>query len=69
MHMEFWTEMKAVHNIVSQFLYFYSYSFFRQFYLRRADIKHMGTGANLIIAAAAGACTVVITQVSSTLIS
>ena len=28
----------------------------------------MGTGANLIIAAVAGACTVIITQVSSTVI-
>lgn len=54
---------KNLQSVVSQFIYFYSYSFFKQWYLQRASLKKMGTGANLIIAAAAGTCTVVLTQV------
>ncbi|KAH8960960.1 hypothetical protein BDL97_05G025100 [Sphagnum fallax] len=53
---------KNLQSVVSQFIYFYSYSFFKQWYLQRASLKKMGTGANLIIAAAAGTCTVVLTQ-------
>ncbi len=54
---------KNLQSVVSQFIYFYSYSFFKQWYLQRTSLKKMGTGANLIIAAAAGTCTVVLTQV------
>eukprot|EP00250_Pteridium_aquilinum_P012458 c20738_g1_i1 orf=216-1205(-) len=53
---------KNFQSFVSQFIYFYSYSFIKNLYLRHSDRKRMGTGANLIVAAAAGACTVVITQ-------
>lgn len=53
---------KNFQSFVSQFIYFYSYSFLKNLYLRRSSKKRMGTGANLIVAAAAGACTVVITQ-------
>lgn len=54
---------KSIQSIISQFLYFYGYSFFRQLYLRWAKVKHMGTGANLAVGVVAGACTVLVTQV------
>lgn len=54
---------KNLQSVVSQFIYFYSYSFFKQWYLARAKVLKMGTGTNLLVAAAAGACTVVLTQV------
>lgn len=53
---------KNFQSFVSQFMYFYSYSFIKNLYLRQSNRKRMGTGANLIVAAAAGACTVIITQ-------
>ncbi|KAI5072183.1 hypothetical protein GOP47_0012289 [Adiantum capillus-veneris] len=53
---------KIVQSFVSQFIYFYSYSFIKNLYLQQRNKKRMGTGANLVVAAAAGACTVIITQ-------
>lgn len=53
---------KNLQSFASQFVYFYSYSYIKNLYLRRSERKRMGTGANLIVAAAAGACTVVLTQ-------
>lgn len=53
---------KNLQSVISQFLYFYGYSFFRQLYLRWAKLNHMGTGANLAVGVFAGACTVLVTQ-------
>nr|ABK27119.1 unknown [Picea sitchensis] len=53
---------KNLQSFISQFIYFYSYSYFKRFYLKRSRNKYMGTKANLVVAAAAGACTAVITQ-------
>lgn len=55
---------KNLQSFISQFVYFYGYSFFKRLYLEKSGAKTIGTKANLIIAAAAGACTVIITQVS-----
>ncbi|GLU08839.1 hypothetical protein SLE2022_257240 [Rubroshorea leprosula] len=53
---------KNLQSFISQFIYFYGYSFFKRLYLEKSGSKTIGTKANLLIAAAAGACTVVITQ-------
>uniref|UniRef100_A0A0C9QL71 TSA: Wollemia nobilis Ref_Wollemi_Transcript_28697_1455 transcribed RNA sequence n=1 Tax=Wollemia nobilis TaxID=56998 RepID=A0A0C9QL71_9CONI len=53
---------KNLQSVISQFIYFYSYSYFKRFYLKKSKNKYMGTKANLVVAAAAGACTAVITQ-------
>ncbi|MCO5611695.1 hypothetical protein L7F22_065953 [Adiantum nelumboides] len=53
---------KNLQSFVSQFIYFFSYGYIKNVYLRRTQKKKMGTGANLIVAAAAGACTAIITQ-------
>ncbi|CAA0834762.1 Peroxisomal adenine nucleotide carrier 1 [Striga hermonthica] len=53
---------KNFQSFISQFIYFYGYSFLKRLYLRKSESKSIGTRANLIIAAAAGACTVVVTQ-------
>ncbi|KAK9664800.1 hypothetical protein RND81_14G069300 [Saponaria officinalis] len=53
---------KNLQSVIQQFIYFYGYSFFKRLYLKRSNSKSMGTKANLIVAAAAGACTVLITQ-------
>lgn len=53
---------KNIQSFVSQFIYFYSYSYIKNVYLRRSRKEKMGTGANLIVAAAAGACTAIMTQ-------
>lgn len=53
---------KNLQSFISQFVYFYGYSFFKRLYLEKSGNKTIGTRANLIIAAAAGACTVVVTQ-------
>lgn len=53
---------KNLQSFVSQFVYFYGYSYFKRLYLEKSGSKSMGTKANLIIAAAAGACTVVVTH-------
>lgn len=54
---------KNLQSFISQFVYFYGYSFFKKLYLEKSGTKTIGTKANLITAAAAGACTVLITQV------
>ena len=54
---------KNFQSFLSQFMYFYSYSFIRNVYLQKSNKKRMDTGANLIVAAAAGACTSLIIQV------
>lgn len=54
---------KNLQSFISQFIYFYGYSFFKRLYLAKTGFKSVGTKANLIVAAAAGACTVIITQV------
>lgn len=53
---------KNFQSFISQFIYFYGYSFFKRLYLRKTGKKTIGAKANLIVAAAAGACTVVVTQ-------
>ncbi|KAJ0033954.1 hypothetical protein Pint_24875 [Pistacia integerrima] len=53
---------KNLQSFISQFIYFYGYSFFKRLYLKKSGSKNIGTKANLIVAAAAGACTVIITQ-------
>jgi hypothetical protein len=54
---------KNVQSFVSHFIFFYGFSFFKKLYLKRIGEKRMGTGANLVVAAVAGACTCLITQV------
>lgn len=53
---------KNLQSFISQFVYFYGYSYFKRLYLKSSGNKSIGTKANLIIAATAGACTAVITQ-------
>ncbi|XP_010255946.1 PREDICTED: peroxisomal adenine nucleotide carrier 1-like [Nelumbo nucifera] len=53
---------KNLQSFISQFIYFYGYSYFKRLYLRRSGAKSIGTKANLIVAAAAGACTAIVTQ-------
>ena len=55
---------KTLQSFISQFIYFYSYSYIKNIYLLKSKRRKMGTGANLLVAAAAGACTAVITQVA-----
>ncbi|KAL5541627.1 hypothetical protein UlMin_009337 [Ulmus minor] len=53
---------KNLQSFISQFVYFYGYSFFKKLYLEKSGKKSIGTRANLLVAAAAGACTVIVTQ-------
>ncbi|KAI3715438.1 hypothetical protein L6452_22420 [Arctium lappa] len=53
---------KNLQSFISSFIYFYGYSFFKRLYVERSGYKSIGTKANLLIAAVAGACTVAITQ-------
>ncbi|KAJ7973370.1 peroxisomal adenine nucleotide carrier 1 [Quillaja saponaria] len=53
---------KNLQSFISQFVYFYGYSYFKRLYLEKSGTKSIGTKANLIIAAAAGACTAIMTQ-------
>ncbi|KAJ1262744.1 hypothetical protein BS78_09G133400 [Paspalum vaginatum] len=53
---------KNIQSFISSFVYFYGYSYFKRLYLERSGAKSIGTTANLLVAAAAGACTVVVTQ-------
>ncbi|KAI3863988.1 hypothetical protein MKW98_031580 [Papaver atlanticum] len=53
---------KNMQSFLAQFVYFYGYSYFKKLYLRKSGSKSIGTTANLIIAAAAGACTALVTQ-------
>ncbi|KAL8047875.1 hypothetical protein ABFX02_07G028500 [Erythranthe guttata] len=53
---------KNLQSFISQFIYFYGYSFFKRLYLKESRSKSIGTAVNLLIAAAAGACTAIVTQ-------
>ncbi|KAL0738707.1 hypothetical protein Bca4012_014917 [Brassica carinata] len=53
---------KNLQSFVSSFIYFYSYSYFKRLHCERIGSKSIGTKANLLLAAAAGACTSVLTQ-------
>ncbi|KAK9083952.1 hypothetical protein Scep_030423 [Stephania cephalantha] len=53
---------KNIQSFISQFLYFYGYSYFRRLYLRWSGKNSIGTKANLVVGVAAGACTVIITH-------
>lgn len=53
---------KNLQSFIAQFVYFYGYSYFKRLYLERSGYKKIGTKANLVIAAAAGACTAIVTQ-------
>ncbi|KAL6610025.1 hypothetical protein ACP70R_039994 [Stipagrostis hirtigluma subsp. patula] len=53
---------KNVQSFISSFCYFYGYSYFKRLYLEKSGAKSIGTTANLVVAAAAGACTVIVTQ-------
>ncbi|KAG9152206.1 hypothetical protein Leryth_016397 [Lithospermum erythrorhizon] len=53
---------KNLQAFVSQFIYFYGYSYFKKLYLQRTGFKSIGTKSNLVIAAVAGACTAIITH-------
>ncbi|KAK9919809.1 hypothetical protein M0R45_028386 [Rubus argutus] len=55
-------ETKNLQSFISQFVYFYGYSYFKRLYLETSGAKSIGTTANLILAAAAGACTAIATQ-------
>lgn len=53
---------KNLQSFIAQFVYFYGYSYFKRLYLEKSGSKSMGTKANLVLAAAAGACTAIVTQ-------
>ncbi|XAR52587.1 hypothetical protein NMG60_11020733 [Bertholletia excelsa] len=53
---------KNLQSFASQFVYFYGYSYFKRLYLEKSGSKSIGTKANLALAAAAGACTAILTQ-------
>ncbi|XP_074592823.1 peroxisomal adenine nucleotide carrier 1-like [Curcuma longa] len=53
---------KNLQSFISQFVYFYSYSYLKRFHLKQSGAKSVGTTANLVVAAAAGVCTVLVTQ-------
>lgn len=54
---------KNLQSFIAQFIYFYGYSYFKRLYLEKSGSKSVGTKANLVLAAAAGACTAIVTQV------
>ncbi|KAK9071542.1 hypothetical protein SSX86_007970 [Deinandra increscens subsp. villosa] len=53
---------KNLQSFIAQFVYFYGYSYFKRLYQIKYNTKSIGTKANLILAASAGACTALITQ-------
>jgi hypothetical protein len=53
---------KNLQSFLAQFVYFYGYSYFKRLYLEKSGSKSIGTSANLLLAAAAGACTALLTQ-------
>lgn len=53
---------KNLQSFIAQFVYFYGYSYFKKLYQVKYDSKSIGTKANLLLAASAGACTAIITQ-------
>lgn len=57
-------ETKNLQSFISQFVYFYGYSYFKRLYVETSGVKSIGTRANLVLAAAAGACTAIATQVN-----
>lgn len=59
---------KNVQSFISSFLYFYGYNYFKRMYIVWSGNKAIGTRANLIVAAASAACTVIITHVSLSLV-
>ncbi|KAM0992096.1 hypothetical protein ACFX13_010563 [Malus domestica] len=55
-------ETKSLQSFIAQFVYFYGYSYFKRLYVETSGVKSIGTRANLVLAAAAGACTAILTQ-------
>ncbi|KAM1994590.1 hypothetical protein ACFX16_010769 [Malus domestica] len=55
-------ETKNLQSFIAQFVYFYRYSYFKRLYVETSGVKSIGTRANLVLAAAAGACTAILTQ-------
>ncbi|XP_030508496.2 peroxisomal adenine nucleotide carrier 1 [Cannabis sativa] len=53
---------KNLQSYISQFIYFYGYGFFKRLYLKKSGNTNIGAKANLLVAAAAGACTVLVIQ-------
>lgn len=53
---------KNLQSFISQFIFFYGYSYFKRLYLEKSGYKSIGTRANLLIATAVGAVTAVTTQ-------
>ncbi|KAJ0854089.1 putative mitochondrial carrier domain superfamily [Helianthus annuus] len=53
---------KNLQSFIAQFVYFYGYSYFKRVYQVKYGTKSIGTKANLLLAASAGACTAIITQ-------
>nr|XP_043632255.1 peroxisomal adenine nucleotide carrier 1-like [Erigeron canadensis] len=53
---------KNLQSFIAQFVYFYGYSYFKKLYQVKYGTKSIGTKANLLLAASAGACTAIITQ-------
>uniref|UniRef100_A0A803Q287 Peroxisomal adenine nucleotide carrier 1 n=1 Tax=Cannabis sativa TaxID=3483 RepID=A0A803Q287_CANSA len=53
---------KNLQSYISQFIYFYGYGFFKRLYLKKSGNTNIGAKANLLVAAAAGACTVIVIQ-------
>lgn len=53
---------KNLQSFIAQFVYFYGYSYFKRLYQVKYGTKSIGTKANLLLAASAGACTAIITQ-------
>ncbi|GJX49858.1 peroxisomal adenine nucleotide carrier 1 [Tanacetum coccineum] len=53
---------KNLQSFIAQFVYFYGYSYFKRLYQKKYGTKSIGTKANLLLAASAGACTAIITQ-------
>lgn len=58
-------QTKNIHSFISSFIYFYGYNYYKRLYLEKSGAKSIGTTANLLVAAAAGASTVIVTQVSN----
>eukprot|EP00245_Coleochaete_scutata_P016875 TRINITY_DN8061_c0_g1_i4.p1 TRINITY_DN8061_c0_g1~~TRINITY_DN8061_c0_g1_i4.p1 ORF type:complete len:292 (+),score=35.20 TRINITY_DN8061_c0_g1_i4:109-984(+) len=53
---------KNMQSVLAQFVYFYSYGWLKRQYLLLSGTRKLGTGANLLVAAAAGTCTALISQ-------
>lgn len=53
---------KNVQSVIAGFVYFYSYSFFKGRFLKASNMQQLGLGTNLVVAAAAGTCTCIVTQ-------